>query len=116
MRALKALKTGKLQILIGSTILDVGVDVPAVGMVILAGGMKAEVSHRQRVGRGLRAKKDAPNVAFIVDFTDHWNAHTREHARLRQEIIAQTPGFVEGILPAGADFDFVGLGITRKAA
>lgn len=116
-KALRQLKTGKLEVLIGSNILDVGVDVPAVGMVILAGGGKAEVQHRQRVGRGLREKKPPmPNVAFIVDFTDEWNAHTRDHARTRQQILADTPGFAERILPAGRDFDFTGLGLTAKAA
>ncbi|MBH8434009.1 hypothetical protein I8Q59_09430, partial [Acinetobacter baumannii] len=43
-------------------LLDGGVDVPAVGLIILAGGGKAEVALRQRIGRGLRAKKFGPNV------------------------------------------------------
>lgn len=54
---LNSLASGEIDVLIGSTILDVGVDVPSVGAVILAGGGKAEVEMRQRVGRGLRAKK-----------------------------------------------------------
>ena len=49
-------------------ILDVGVDVPSVGCIILAGGGKAEVANRQRIGRGLRAKKLGPNI----DSTCHW--------------------------------------------
>ena len=78
--ALQKLATGKISVLIGSTILDVGVDVPAVGMVILAGGGKAEVALRQRIGRGLRAKKSGPNVALIVDFDDPFNSYTKAHA------------------------------------
>ena len=105
------LKTGKINVLIGSTILDVGVDVPAVGMVILAGGGKAEVSLRQRIGRGLRAKKDGPNVCLVVDFHDEWNQHTKSHAVTRFNIVKNTEGFGENILPAGRDFDFVGLGL-----
>ncbi|TYF62869.1 ATP-dependent helicase, partial [Enterobacter hormaechei] len=40
---LAELAAGKIDVLIGSTILDVGVDVPSVGAVIIAGGGKAEV-------------------------------------------------------------------------
>lgn len=112
---LKALAEGRIQALIGSTILDVGVDVPAVGMVILAGGGKAEVALRQRIGRGLRAKKIGPNVAFVVDFNDKHNAHLRDHSKERISIIQNTPGFAERVLPAGTDFDFTGLGIRAAA-
>jgi hypothetical protein len=114
-RALDGLKDGSIKVLIGSTILDVGVDVPAVGMVVLAGGGKAEVALRQRIGRGLRAKKFGPNTAFIVDFDDEWNGHLRDHARQRHAIIADTPGFAEGILAPGADFDFSGFARARAA-
>jgi superfamily II DNA or RNA helicase len=113
--ALNALKEGRIQCLIGSTILDVGVDVPAVGMVILAGGGKAEIALRQRIGRGLRAKKAGPNVAFIVDFNDVHNGHLRDHSRERRAILENTPGFAERILPSGADFDFKGLGFALAA-
>lgn len=104
--ALKRFKAGRTQVLIGSTILDVGVDVPAVGMIILAGGGKAEVALRQRIGRGLRAKSKGPNVAFIVDFQDEHNQHLKGHAAQRREYISQTDGFREGILLANTDFDY----------
>jgi len=104
--ALRDLGSGKIDVLIGSTILDVGVDVPAVGMVILAGGGKAEVALRQRIGRGLRAKKNGPNVAFIIDFSDSHNSHLKKHSLTRRAIIEGTKGFSENILQVGADFDF----------
>jgi superfamily II DNA or RNA helicase len=112
-RALKALAAGKIDNIIGSTIVDVGVDVPAIGLVQLAGGGKAEVALRQRVGRGLRAKKGMKNVCFIADYTvgpceggarRSYNSYLRDHARQRRGIIEGTPGFVEGILAPGADF------------
>lgn len=112
--ALLALKTGEINVLIGSTILDVGVDVPAVGMVILAGGGKAEVANRQRIGRGLREKKNGmPNVAFIVDFADGFNTHLSGHYRTRRAIVESTPGFAENVV---SDFDYAGLGFVRRAA
>lgn len=105
--ALDALGSGKLDVLIGTTILDVGVDVPSVGQVILAGGGKAEVAVRQRIGRGLRAKKSGPNICFVVMFSDGWNNHTSSHSRECLRIIQETPGFAENIVSA---FDFKGCG------
>lgn len=112
---LNLLKTKKIKVLIGSTILDVGVDVPAVGMVILGGGGKAEVALRQRVGRGLRAKAVGPNVCFIVDFMDTINRHLIGHSQQRRAYIEATPGFVENIIEDDSVFDYVGLGLKKKS-
>lgn len=113
-KCLNALGAGELDVLIGSTILDVGVDVPSIGMIVLAGGGKAEVALRQRIGRGLREKKGSlPNVALIVDVYDEFNNHLKGHSAERQAIIKGTPGFGENVV---RDFDFVALGLERKAA
>lgn len=112
--ALSRLATGKIDALIGTTILDVGVDVPAVGLIVLAGGGKAEVALRQRIGRGLRFKKSGPNIALIVDFDDPFNSHTKGHALQRFSIINGTEGFGENIIRG--DFDYEALGFERKAA
>lgn len=112
-QALADLKAGRIDVLIGSTILDVGVDVPAIGMLILAGGGKAEVATRQRIGRGLRAKAEGPNVCLVVDFDDGHNKHLIKHARQRRAIVEETAGFAENILSTKDDFDFVGLGYSR---
>lgn len=103
---LTSLSSGKIDVLIGSTILDVGVDVPSVGAVILAGGGKAEVEMRQRVGRGLRAKKNRANVCFITDFIDMSNKYLMSHSYERKNIIETTPGFSKGVLPVDGCFDF----------
>ncbi|MTH61184.1 DEAD/DEAH box helicase [Paracoccus litorisediminis] len=95
---LNRLVKGEIDGIIGTTILDVGVDVPAISLVQLAGGGKAEVALRQRVGRGLRAKKAGPNVTFVVDYTCNSNITLREHAQQREQIIRTTPGFAEGLL------------------
>lgn len=100
------LATGKIDVLIGSTILDVGVDVPSVGSVIMAGGGKAEVELRQRVGRGLRKKKNQANVCFVADFLDTSNKHLMSHSYERKNIIETTPGFAEGLLGIDGKFDF----------
>lgn len=102
--ALKDLKSGVIQVLVGSNILDVGVDCPALGMVINAAGGKAEVNLRQRIGRGLRAKKVGPNVCFYLDFSDISNKHLGNHSAMRRGIIQATPGFDENILLDSQDF------------
>lgn len=109
--ALARLAAGDIDVLIGTNILDVGVDVPAVGAVILAGGGKAEVALRQRIGRGLRAKKRGPNVCFVVDFADDHNHILRSHHLQRRGIIEGTPGFAENILAPGREFDFAGVNL-----
>lgn len=111
--ALARLKSGEIDVLMGTTILDVGVDVPAVGLVQLAGGGKAEVALRQRIGRGLRAKKGVPNIAFIADYTSNLNLTLRDHTKQRRAIVEGTDGFRQGILPANQDFDW---SIFAKAA
>jgi superfamily II DNA or RNA helicase len=114
--ALNKLRSGEYDYVIGSTILDVGVDVPGIGVLVMMGGGKAEVAIRQRIGRGLRGKKPpAPNAAFVVDFEDGNNKHLISHAKQRRAIVEQTPGFVEGIIPRGKDFDFAGLGFRPAA-
>lgn len=109
-RALDMLGAGKLDALIGTTILDVGVDVPSVGQIILAGGGKAEVAVRQRIGRGLRAKKKGPNACPVVIFQDSWNNHTNSHSRECRRIVTETPGFAENVVDV---FDFEKLGFTK---
>lgn len=104
--ALSKLESGKIDVLIGSTILDVGVDVPSVGLIILGGGGKAEVALRQRIGRGLRAKKKRANVTFVIDFSDEDNNHLRGHSKQRRAIIESIDGFHQGILKTGEDFNF----------
>ena len=105
--ALNDLRDGKIDVLIGSTIMDVGVDVPAVGMVVLAGAGKAEVALRQRIGRGLRRKpKGMANKAYILEFYDTFNKHLVGHSEQRRQILESTPGFAENILQGTADFDY----------
>lgn len=103
-RSLNKLSDGTLNVLIGSTILDVGVDVPSIGIVGLAGGGKAEIALRQRIGRGLRAKKVGDNVCWVLEFADSKNKHLISHYKTRRLIVESTPGFKENILKPGEDF------------
>lgn len=111
---LRQLAAGDIDFVIGTKILDVGVDCPAIGLVQLGGGMKAEVELRQRIGRGLRYKKKGPNITFIADYSINLNSTLRDHARKREAIVRATPGFVEGILSANQNFPWEAF--ERKAA
>lgn len=103
-RCLKKLADGKLDALIGSTIVDVGIDVPSIGLVITAGGGKAEVAFRQRIGRGLREKKSGPNICFVLDFKDTFNKYLNDHYLERLRMIKSTEGFAENLLKENEDF------------
>ena len=112
--ALSGLGDRSLEVLIGSTIFDVGVDVPAVGFIGIAGGGKAEVGHRQRIGRGLREKKTGANICFVADFADECNKHLNKHALMRRAILEGTPGFAENILDDGVNFPYERLSVAGK--
>ncbi|MCR9222951.1 MAG: DEAD/DEAH box helicase [Hyphomonas sp.] len=114
--ALEALGSGSIDVLIGSTILDVGVDVPSVGQIGLVGGGKAEVALRQRIGRGLREKKNGPNVVPVWDYKDRGNKHLQSHALMRQKVVKGTPGFAENVIADGKDFDYEDLGFKQLLA
>lgn len=103
---LQKLADGELDCVIGTTIVDVGVDVPMICFVQLAGGMKAQVAMRQRIGRGLRRKKNMNNITFVADYSCNENNYLRDHAVQRRRIVERTPGFAEGILPDGQEFDW----------
>jgi superfamily II DNA or RNA helicase len=81
---------------ISSPILDEGVDVPAMNMVILAGGGKSHVKLLQRIGRGLR-KKDGDNILFVHDFLDDTNLHLFNHSEARIETYVKE-GFKKSII------------------
>ncbi|NKX37349.1 DEAD/DEAH box helicase family protein [Rhodobacteraceae bacterium R_SAG4] len=115
-RYLSMLVKGEIDVIIGTTILDVGVDCPAVGLVQLGGGGKAEVALRQRIGRGLRAKKIGPNIAFIADYSCNSNHTLWEHAKQRENIVRLTPGFVEGMIEEDEDFPWYKFEVVAQAA
>lgn len=105
-KAPERLSKGHIDVLIGSTILDVGIDVPSIGLVILAGGGKAEVALRQRIGRGLRAKETGPNIVFVLDFLDSHHINLYEHSKERLHVIKATSGFKDSLIDATEEFPY----------
>jgi superfamily II DNA or RNA helicase len=83
---------GGYNVLIGSTVFDEGVDLPAVTAVINCAGGKAFIRNIQRVGRGLRPKP-GDNRAFIFDFVDLGHSWVERHSIERIGDYKSEPAF-----------------------
>jgi superfamily II DNA or RNA helicase len=79
-------RKGELKVLISSTVLDEGVDIDKIETLVLAGVMKSKRALKQRIGRGLRKKKDKPNVLRVIDFDDIGNKYMERYSGEREEI------------------------------
>ncbi len=79
-KALVDFASGQLPVLVASTILDEGVDVPTIDALILAGSRKSRIRTMQRLGRGLRGKK-----LVVVEFSNFCHRYLIEHSLKRME-------------------------------
>lgn len=86
--ALDRLRDGNGNVVIATPIFDEGVDVPAVDLLVLAGGGKAPVKLLQRLGRGMR-RKEGDNVLRVIDFVDDTNKYLLEHSLERARLYEQ---------------------------
>lgn len=71
------LETKVIKCVISSTVWREGINIPSLGAVILASGLKSETSTLQSVGRGLRRTPDKDR-AIIIDCLDPYK-HLAEH-------------------------------------
>lgn len=83
--ALNSVKQGDLDVLISSTIIDEGVDVPRLSVLINSAGMKSLRQTLQRTGRILRKKEDGRN-ATVIDFMDYTHRVLLNHSQNRLNI------------------------------
>lgn len=88
-KMLKKFSKGELDILIGSTIIDEGVDVRSIGCVILAAGGKSMRQLLQRLGRGLRLNGIEGNSVMVFDFMDLTNKFLKNHSIERINIFKE---------------------------
>ena len=63
-------ESGQLKCLIASSVFDIGIDIPSLDVLILAGGGKSTVRTLQRIGRVIRSFKGKKS-AIVVDFIDN---------------------------------------------
>ena len=80
-KILKDFKEKKFHILI-STVVNEGVNIPAMDVIILAGGGRSDKMTIQRVGRVLR-KADGKDEAVIIDFFDKDRSILQKHSQSR---------------------------------
>jgi superfamily II DNA or RNA helicase len=95
-KLLDQVRKKELQVIVGTVICDEGIDIPALGSAIMAGGGKSLIRSLQRVGRTLRPYPSAENnekkEAIIVDFYDRIRYLTG-HSKKRIKIYESEPKF-----------------------
>lgn len=80
------MRAGKVRVLIATTIADLGLDIPILTNLVLAGGGKSSTRHLQRIGRVARPYP-GKDFARVIDFDDgHVHRWFRDHARARRRI------------------------------
>jgi superfamily II DNA or RNA helicase len=88
----KALEKGQLDVLVSSSIMDVGVDIPGLSLIINAGAGKARSKAIQKVGRGVRNAEGKDDLVF-VDIFDYSNKTLREHSMSRLKAYEKEGGY-----------------------
>ncbi len=112
--AMDALGNGTNKCLISSGILDEGVDVPAIGALVLAGGGKARHKVIQRIGRGLRVVPGKDYLA-VFDFDDaHSPKYLLKHSRQRLQAVKDA-GFAYQELTSNRVLAMIGTGDMRPS-
>jgi superfamily II DNA or RNA helicase len=74
-------------IMIASPIWNEGVNIPNIRAMIIASGGKSDIQTLQRVGRGMRPKKDFGNEVKVIDFLDRNNKYLTQHSKRRIEAL-----------------------------
>lgn len=83
-RAKNKFEAGKIDCLIASKIFDIGLNLPFVSGLIIAGSGKSSVRSLQRIGRVIR-KYDGKDMAAVLDFADKCK-YLDKHAKIRRDI------------------------------
>jgi len=75
-----------------STVINEGVNIPSMDVIIMAGGGKSNKQTIQRVGRALRKSK-GKEIARIIDFYDADNGMLERHSKARLKTYKQEAEF-----------------------
>jgi superfamily II DNA or RNA helicase len=89
--AIQDIKSGKIKVVIASSIFDQGIDIPNLDVLINMGGGKSTGRMLQRVGRVIRSNK-GKDKAFVLDFYDQCK-YLRKHSDIRMKIVKSEPKF-----------------------
>jgi len=85
LEVMKSIDSGDVKLVLASRIFDMGVDMPKLSALILAGSGKSKARTIQRVGRVIRTGPKDKKDAVVVDFEDDckW---LDKHSKLRREV------------------------------
>jgi len=81
-KALEDFKKGDLKVLIATSILDEGINLPTIDVLVLAGSGKSSIKTLQRLGRGLR-KGGKAGILTVIDVCDLTHKYLSEHSLQR---------------------------------
>lgn len=82
----------ELDVLIASTIIDIGVDIKTLSALILAGPSKSYIRCLQRLGRICRQAPNK-NTCAVLDFYDDVK-FLKNHSKIRKDIFSSEPGLI----------------------
>jgi len=85
------LNNGEINVILASTIFDLGVDLPKLNALILCGSGKSSIRALQRVGRGLRQYPGKKYTA-VVEFYDQVK-FLKKHSMIRYNVYSSEKGF-----------------------
>jgi superfamily II DNA or RNA helicase len=86
------LMQGKLDVVLASVVFDIGVDIPSLSGLVLAGSGRSSVKALQRIGRVIRSHP-GKTYAAIVDFVDNVR-FLKNHSQTRYKIYTSEKGFI----------------------
>lgn len=81
----------EIDVILASTIFDIGVDIPFLSALVLCGSGKSSIRCLQRIGRVIRAYP-GKKIAAVIDFWDQCK-HLKGHAKARYKTYASENGF-----------------------
>ncbi len=82
----------EIDVILGSVIYDIGIDIKQISALVLAGGGKSSIKTLQRIGRCIRGS-DGKTYAAVIDFIDNIR-YLKNHSKIRYEIYKSEPGFI----------------------
>lgn len=89
--AVAGMQSGKIPIVMATTIFDEGIDIPELRKLIFGSGGASQVKMLQRIGRALRIAKGKHTVD-VIDFQDGHHTMLEKHAKARERCW-KTEGF-----------------------
>ena len=90
-------------VLLATTVFDEGEDIPSIGAIVLAEGVKVSTSALQRIGRGMR-KAEGINDLWVVDFIPTSHTKLGEHG-LDRVTACEREGYEVRLLEDWPEFD-----------